>query len=63
MMFGLVFSMGITFGLFGGYSMVMRTQNKMNDRLDGIEQFLSAPAQMVPAAVGPPVSAHKGKGK
>ena len=63
MMFGLVFSMGITFGLFSGYSMVMRTQNKMNDRLDGIEQFLSAPAQTVPAVAGPTASAHKGKGK
>ena len=63
MMFSLVFSMGIAFGLFGGYSMVMRTQNKMNDRLGGIEQFVSAPAQTIPAAPGQPASARKGKGR
>jgi hypothetical protein len=50
-------------GLFTGYTFVIRTQNTMDDRLDRIEQFLSAPPQPVPAAPDPHASAHKGKGK
>jgi hypothetical protein len=35
----------------------------MDDRLDRIEQSLSAPAPSVPAAPDPHVPVHKGKAK
>jgi hypothetical protein len=49
-------------GLLFGYFFVLRTQNTMDDRLDRIEQSLSAPAQSVPASPDPHVLVHKGKG-
>jgi len=58
-----VFLLGVVGGLLFGYFFVMRTQYTMDDRLDRIEQSLSAPAQSVPAAPDPHVPAHKGKAK
>jgi hypothetical protein len=60
---GSVFLLGVVGGLLFGYFFVMRTQNTMDDRLDRIEQSLSAPAQSVPASPDPHVPAHKGKAK
>jgi hypothetical protein len=60
---GSVSLLGVVGGLLFGYFFVMRTQNTMDDRLDRIEQSLSAPAQSVPASPDPHVPAHKGKGK
>jgi len=60
---GSVFLLGVVGGLLFGYFFVMRTQNSMDDRLDRIEQSLSAPAQSVPASPDPHVPAHKGKAK
>jgi hypothetical protein len=60
---GFVFLLGMVGGLLFGYLAVMRTQSRMDDRLDRIEQFLSTPAQPVSAAPNPPAPAHKGKAK
>ena len=58
-----IFLAGIVVGLMMGYFMVVHTQNAMDDRLDKIEQFLSAPAQPVPAAPDVHVPARKAKTK
>jgi hypothetical protein len=60
---GSVFLLGAVSGLLFGYFFVLRTQNTMDDRLDRIEQSLSAPAQSVPASPDPHVPAYKGKAK
>jgi hypothetical protein len=58
-----IFLAGLVIGLMMAYFMVVHTQNAMDDRLDKIEQFLSTPAQPVPAAPEPHSPAHKGKAK
>jgi hypothetical protein len=58
-----VFLLGVIGGLLFGYFFIIRTQNTMDDRLDRIEQFLSAPAQPVPAAPDPHTPTHRGKTK
>lgn len=58
-----IFLLGVVGGLLFGYFFVMRTQSRMDDRLDRIEQFFSTPAQPVPAVSDPPAPAHKGKAK
>jgi ElaB/YqjD/DUF883 family membrane-anchored ribosome-binding protein len=60
---GSVFLLGVVGGLLFGYFFVLRTQNTMDDRLDRIEQSLSAPSQSVPASPDPHVPGHKGKAK
>ena len=58
-----IFVAGVMIGLFAGYTLVIRTQNTMDDRLNRIEQFLSAPAQPVPAAPDPHTPTHRRKTK
>ena len=60
---GGIFFAGVMIGLFAGYYFVIRTQNRIDDRLDRMEQVLSAPAQSVQTVPDPHVPAHKGKGK
>ena len=56
----IVFLAGLGLGLSLGYTSVVRTENRVGDRLDRLDQILSAP---VPVVTDPPAPAHKGKGK
>ena len=58
-----VFFAGVAIGLFAAYFYIIRTQNTIDDRLDRIEQYLSAPVQPAPAVPEPHAQAHKGKAK
>ena len=58
-----VFFGGLALGLFAAYFYIIRTQNTMDDRLDRIEQFLSAPAQPPAAAPDLHPSARRGNAK
>ena len=58
-----VFSLGMVAGLSSGYRMVVQAQNRMDDRLNQMEQLLALQTQKTSAVITPQTPTHPGKGK